>query len=286
MKDKYTLLRSIGWILILSSLLIGCNTNNETQLSPNGSDTITSDSVAVINASDSIASDEQDYEDGGEMDDPPLNPEDSLAVMKAIANSVPKEYKMLGFWTWGDFDSDGRMDYMVIVKGTKEENFVECEWQEDSLIDRNPRGYVLVMNRDDQYVVTSYNYECFPSENEDGGVYFPPELYIEYYHRTHVLDVTYSHGRYGSWSFYFKYRDGDFVLVKDCSDESLSWITETVYWECVDYEKLIKTCSKLQNPDEVAEDGASPVYKEWEEEVEHVKIGVKMSEREQWFSRY
>ena len=30
------------------------------------------------------------------------------------------------------------------------------------------------------YQLTDRNYDCFSSENEDGGVYYPPELWIEF----------------------------------------------------------------------------------------------------------
>lgn len=280
MKDKHALLSGFSCLLILS-LSFSCNTNNETQISSNGSNTTVSDSVAVIETNDTITAVEDDF-NATSMMDQKLDSDDSLAVMNDIANSVPSIYKIDGFWIWADFDDDGLTDYLVKVRGTDEEAFVKPDWGCDTLVDRNPRGYLLVMNRNNRYVVTSYNYECFPSENEDGGVYFPPELFVEYDDNHHCLIVSYGHGRYGSWDYRFKYRDGDFVLVAEGRDESASWIVETLYLEYIDYEKGIKKCSELENPDDVAEKQAPTVYKDWEEKIEKREL-VKMSEKEGWY---
>ena len=55
------------------------------------------------------------------------------------------------------------------------------------------------------------NLSCFSSENEDGGVYYAPELMLEI--RKGKFYIHYGHGRYGSWGYTFRYRNGDFDLI-------------------------------------------------------------------------
>ncbi|MFV8332131.1 hypothetical protein [Flavobacterium sp. GSP14] len=59
--------------------------------------------------------------------------------------------------------------------------------------------------------MASKNYGCFSSENEDGGVYFPPELSVEI--KKGNLCVHYAHGRYGFWKYTFRFKNSDFDLI-------------------------------------------------------------------------
>ncbi len=61
------------------------------------------------------------------------------------------------------------------------------------------------------------NYDCFSSENEDGGVYFAPELMVEL--EKGNLYIHYAHGRYGYWKYTFRLKNTDFELIGyDSSD--------------------------------------------------------------------
>jgi hypothetical protein len=53
--------------------------------------------------------------------------------------------------------------------------------------------------------------ECFPSENEDGGTYPPPELVIEIQNGN--IKISFLHGRYGYWSYIFRKTKSDFQLI-------------------------------------------------------------------------
>ena len=59
--------------------------------------------------------------------------------------------------------------------------------------------------------MASKNYSCFVSENEEGGVYFPSELYVEV--KKGKLYVNFAHGRYGYWGYTFRYQNSDFELI-------------------------------------------------------------------------
>ena len=47
------------------------------------------------------------------------------------------------------------------------------------MVDRNRRGIIILFTEKDGYKLASKNYNCFSSENEDGGNYFSPELWVE-----------------------------------------------------------------------------------------------------------
>lgn len=109
----------------------------------------------------------------------------------------------------GDLNKDGLTDYVLIIKGTDITAFVMDMAGEK--VDRNRRGIIIAMRNKDHYELTSENRECFSSENEDGGVYFSPELDVRIDKGN--LIVHYGHGRYGSWTYKFRYQNSDFELI-------------------------------------------------------------------------
>jgi hypothetical protein len=118
-----------------------------------------------------------------------------------------------GYWIFdkitGDLNKDGLEDYVLIIKGTDKNKFVTTG---DSVtLDRNRRGIIVLFNKKDHYELITKNYECFSSENEDGGVYFPPELDIEI--KKGNLYVNYGHGRYGYLEYIFRFQNSDFELI-------------------------------------------------------------------------
>lgn len=170
---------------------------------------------------------------------------------------APKGYVYDGIICEYDFDNNGLDDYLLFIRATKRENFeLEYFWngiERDTLIDRNPRGYLLVMNRKERFEVTSFNYECFPSANESGGNYFPPELDISpinFTNNGNGIEVSYWHGRYGNWGYSFKYKDGDFILTKYNNNESMSWIAEFTRTVIINFESSEIEISELKNTDE------------------------------------
>lgn len=104
----------------------------------------------------------------------------------------------------GDLNQDGIEDCVLIIKGTDKSQFV-------NELDRNRRGIIVLFNKNDDYKLAVQNNNCFSSENEDGGVYFATELFIEIMEGK--LYVHYGHGRYGYWNYTFRFQHSDFSLI-------------------------------------------------------------------------
>jgi hypothetical protein len=109
----------------------------------------------------------------------------------------------------GDLNKDLQEDEVLIIKATNKKNFVKHEYR--GLLDRNRRGLIVAFKKGDHYELALENLKCFSSENEDGGVYFPPELQI--WVEKGNLRLHYAHGRYGSWTYMFRYQNADFELI-------------------------------------------------------------------------
>lgn len=130
-------------------------------------------------------------------------------TLKSNANDfIPKGF-VLSSTSIGDLNKDGVDDKVLLVKGADKGAFVKNEYGE--LVDRNRRGIIVLFKKDNQYEQVLKNLNCFSSENEDGGVYYAPELSLEIGKGN--LYVNYAHGRYGYWKYTFRYRKGDFYLI-------------------------------------------------------------------------
>ncbi|WP_419678408.1 hypothetical protein ACN2EN_04985 [Aliarcobacter lanthieri] len=121
---------------------------------------------------------------------------------------IPKGYVLYDKLV-GDLNKDGLEDIVLIIKGTDENNMIEVDHV--GVVDRNRRGIIIALNKKDYYEIVISNYDCFSSENEDGGVYFPPDLCI--YIDKGNLFIDYGHGRYGYWSYIFRYKNSNFELI-------------------------------------------------------------------------
>jgi len=109
----------------------------------------------------------------------------------------------------GDLNKDGLEDVVLIIKGTDKHNIVHDEYRGE--LDRNRRGIIVLLNKGDGYEMAVQNLTCFSSENEDGGVYYAPDLSVSI--DKGKLYVFYGHGRYGNWGYTFRYQDGDLALI-------------------------------------------------------------------------
>ncbi|MGV8995057.1 MAG: hypothetical protein ACOH1O_13235 [Flavobacterium sp.] len=109
----------------------------------------------------------------------------------------------------GDLNKDGLEDVVLIIKATNKSKIIQDETRGE--MDKNRRGIIILFNKGNHYELALEKRDCFSSENEDGGVYYPPELYptIE----KGNLIINYSHGRYGYWSYTFRFQKGDFELI-------------------------------------------------------------------------
>ena len=131
-----------------------------------------------------------------------------VADQQRITDFIPKGYKLFEKIS-GDLNKDGLEDCVLIIKATRKDGF-ERDY-EGKLIDRNRRGIIVLFSEEKGYKVAVKNYNCFSSENEDGGNYFSPELWVE--ERKGNLYLRYCHGRYGYWEYCFRYQGSDFMLI-------------------------------------------------------------------------
>lgn len=126
----------------------------------------------------------------------------------AFDRFLPKGYVIFDTLS-GELNKDGLNDCILIIKGTDKSKVVTDEYRGE--LDRNRRGIIVLFGGTEGYEVASKNYECFSSENEDGGAYFPADLYIETENGN--LYLRYLHGRYGYWTYTFRFQNSDFELI-------------------------------------------------------------------------
>ncbi len=169
---------------------------------------------------------------------------------------------------FGDLNKDGLEDCVLIIKKTDTTNIVMNRF--DKKVDRNRRGIIVLFKNENGYQLADKNYNCFSSENEDGGVYFAPELWIEI--RNEKLYVHYGHGRYGYWEYTFQFQNSNFELIGYDSSSNRGPVTNTeTSINFLTKRKLIK-----KNTNENAE-GGDEVFEETWSNIE-IKNLIKLSE--------
>ncbi|MCJ0829582.1 hypothetical protein MN869_14125 [Acinetobacter sp. NIPH1876] len=121
---------------------------------------------------------------------------------------IPAKYRLFKAIE-GDLNKDGINDVVLMVKATDPQDFVEHEYR--GSIDINRRGVIVLLNEKGKYKPIVSNLSCFYSENEDGGVYFAPDIRLEI--NNNVLNVHFAHGRYGYWRYLFRLEGNDLRLI-------------------------------------------------------------------------
>lgn len=180
---------------------------------------------------------------------------------------IPKGYTEFEKFT-GDLNKDGLEDCVLIIKKTDSANVVMNRF--DKKVDRNRRGIIVLFKNANGYELADKNLECFSSENEDGGVYFAPELWIEI--KGNKLYIHYGHGRYGYWEYTFRFQKSNFELIGYDSSSNRGPVTnrETSI-NFLTKKKLIK-----ENTNENAEGGDEKFKKTWNNiEIDNL---IKLSE--------
>ena len=124
----------------------------------------------------------------------------------------------------GDLNGDGINDYVVIIKGTDKSKVIQDEYQGE--LDRNRRGLLIYLSNNNDFTLATKNLDCFSSENEDGGVYYPPQLSISI--KNGKFYVAYEHGRYGYWKYTFRYQQNTFKLIGYDASENYGPIVNKV----------------------------------------------------------
>lgn len=168
----------------------------------------------------------------------------------------------------GDLNKDGIPDLVLMIKGTDKSKFVQDEYRGE--LDRNRRGILVLFKHKDGYELVSKNADCFSSENEDGGVYYAPELSLDI--RKGKLYVEYRHGRYGYWTYTFRFQNGDFELI--------GYDSTSTYGPIIKSDKSINFSTKRMqervNINEEAESGEEVFKETWK----NIKLDktIKLSE--------
>jgi len=170
----------------------------------------------------------------------------NIAQKKTPLDYIPNGYKLFEQYK-GDLNNDEKEDFVLIIKDTKQKNIVENRFGD--IVDRNRRGIIVILDKENNYDKVVENKKCFLSENEDGGVYMPPELWINI--EDNKLKIHYGHGRYGSWKYIFKYLESDFKLIGYESSESNG--PKVLYQSKIDFIKKEKTLFENKTKDPEAE---------------------------------
>lgn len=187
-------------------------------------------------------------------------------------NSQPSDFIPKGYVEFekysGDLNKDGLEDCVLIIKKTDTANVVMNRF--DKKVDRNRRGIIVLFKNISGYQLADKNLDCFSSENEDGGVYFAPQLGIEI--KNEKLYVHYEHGRYGYWVYTFRFQNANFELIGYDSSSNRGPVTNTE----TSINFLTKKKFVKENTNENAE-GGDEIFKETWNTIEIENL-IKLSE--------
>jgi len=187
---------------------------------------------------------------------------------KELSNIVPKGF-IISERINGDLNKDGAADCVLIIKGTDKTKIIKDENSEK--VDLNRRGIIILLNKNNHYELATKNYDCFSSANEDGGVYFAPELSIDI-NKGNLL-IHFGHGRYGYRSYSFRFQNSDFELIGyDSSDDSGPIVNREMSVNFLTKKKRIK-----ENINQHAVEEGDEVFKDTWEKIQIVKL-VKLSD--------
>lgn len=161
---------------------------------------------------------------------------------------LPKGYTLFETIN-GDLNKDGLTDWVYIIKATDTNRIIKD--QHNKQVDQNRRGIIVVFQKSGYYELAVKNYACFSSENEDGGVYFAPDLAVDI--KDNTLLIHYGHGRYGYWEYRFQYQDSDFELISYVSSEGGPVIKKetTIDFESQKKQEKVNTNASAKGGDEV-----------------------------------
>lgn len=170
---------------------------------------------------------------------------------------IPKDFVLYQKYN-ADLNADGLEDCLFLIKATNTKQIVVNRFGKK--VDRNRRGVVILFKNNNNYQLIDKNTDCFASENEDGGVYYAPQLSVE----TDNGDIifNYEHGRYGYWYYKFRLLNTQYKLIeyyhistfgpKTISETTINFLTK---------EKRIKENinEDAEGNDEVFEDTTSTI---------------------------
>lgn len=154
-----------------------------------------------------------------------------------ISDFIPKGFKLFDE-VKGDLNKDGVQDRVLLIKAINKKNIIIDEHRGE--LDRNRRGIIVLLNENGKYKQLLKNLACFSSENEEGGVYYAPELYLEI--EKGNLYIHYSHGRYGYWFYTFRVKNSDMEQIGfDTCSSNGPVVNSEVSINFLTRKKIIKT---------------------------------------------
>ncbi|MCR9906094.1 hypothetical protein NB545_01220 [Vibrio campbellii] len=152
----------------------------------------------------------------------------------------------------GDLNGDSRDDIVLMIQGTDQNKIVTDELR--GRLDLNRRGIIVALRGNDNYDVVVENDNCFFSDDEDGGVYMVPDILMSITKGNLYIDFL--HGRYGYWSYNFRYQDSDLELIGYDASDNRGPRVEVV--TSINY--LTKKMLTKENINELDDD--DPIFKE------------------------
>ena len=147
---------------------------------------------------------------------------------------------------------------LIFVKGNSPQYFEKDDFDSTKTYNRNPRGVLLVKNTGFGYKIITQNLDFLDSGEENGGVYFAPELSIGVSQKKLIID--YNHGRYGNWGYEYSFNGTDFIVSNRYSNASSSGIAEDITRLCINFTEKIITYSHIINEDECMENDVDAKY--------------------------
>lgn len=161
---------------------------------------------------------------------------------------------------YGDLNKDGIEDCVLIIKGTNQNRIITDEYRGE--LDKNRRGIIILFKKEDFYELVLKNDDCFSSENENGGVYYAPELSVGIENGN--LYIDYAHGRYGYWGYTFRFQNSDFELIGYDAGYRSNFTSDWVTFDEKSLNFLTKT-KLIKEVIHVAEDGKETHKETWED---------------------
>ena len=207
-----------------------------------------------------FSGDEYEIENLSKLDD---------KMLVAVKASLPKQTTLYDA-TKGDLNKDGIEDVAVVTQEIFKDKFLpfsegcdestkDDKWCQ--IVNKNRRGIVILLSNGDKYEAVVTKRDIFESPNEDGGVYYPPELAVEIKNRE--LKFFYSYGKYGYWEYIFALDGKDFRLVKYLSNINNGPMPEYIVQMDFVNHKLEKSANLLYHGNEE--------YKRYKECIEKYK---------------
>lgn len=184
----------------------------------------------------------------------PVQAKQSVETQKEITDFITEGYAIFEK-SFGDLNKDGVKDCILIIKKVDPKNIVNDENR--GKLDRNRRGIIVLFKADEGYQLASENYSCFSSENEEGGVYYAPELMV--YEEKGNLNIHYAHGRYGYWKYTFRYQNSDFELIGYDNSSNTGPVVNSTTSINFSTKKMLTQ----ENTNEAADSGEEVFEKKW-----------------------